>query len=89
MDEDLISQEQLFAVIKNQIVSSYPPETKIAFSRLTGLGYNEVDTNKMIGKCLYIELVDALKHKKEFDRDRYKQNLDLLPQLPAEYKFGL
>ncbi len=82
MQDNAISQEQIFAAIKNQIVSSYPPETKTTFSRLVRMGFNESETYEMISQCLSIEYADALMDKKAFDRNRYVRNLNLLPQLP-------
>ena len=37
---------QIFEVIKNQIMSNDPPETKLTYDRLIALGYSEFETKR-------------------------------------------
>ena len=82
MEPNLIIRDQIFEIIKNQIENNDPPETKITYSKLQGMGYDEFETMKMLGQCLSIELFDVLKHRKPFNKNRFVRNLHLLPQSP-------
>ena len=76
-------RDQIFEIIKNQIKNNEPPETKITYSKLIELGFSEMETMKMIGQCVAVEIFEILKNKKPFDERRYIRNLDLLPQSPV------
>ncbi len=77
-------KEQIFEIITNQLNDNNPVETKMTYFRLMHLGFNEFDSKKLIGQCVIIELFDAIKNKKPFDKKRYKKNLDQLPLKPIE-----
>ena len=84
MESNEIVREQIFEIIKNQIKSNNPPETKETFDRLKEIGYSDNDAQKLIGQCVAIELFDVLKHKKPFDELRYISNLKKLPEEPFD-----
>ena len=75
-------RDEFFQVIKNQIEANDPPETKITYNRLIGLGYSELETHQLIGQCLGVEIFDVLKNSKPFNESRYIRNLKQLPQKP-------
>jgi len=82
MESNEIVREQIFEIIKNQIKDNNPPETKLTYNRLIGLGYNDFETKQLIGQCVSIELYNVLKHKKAFDENRFVKNLKKLPEEP-------
>lgn len=84
MESNEIIREQIFETIKNQINANDPPETKQTFERLKGLGFSDLDSKKLIGQCVAVELFDVLKHQKPFDESRYVANLKKLPKEPFE-----
>ena len=75
-------KDEIFQVIKNQLDANDPPETKITYNRLISLGYNEFETNQLIGQCVAFEIFEVFKHKKPFNRIRYIKNLNQLPKQP-------
>ena len=77
-------RDEIFQVIKNQLDANDPPETKIIYDRLISLGYNEFETNQLIGQCIAVEIFDVLKHKKPYNKNRYIKNLNQLPKEPFE-----
>ncbi len=84
MESNDIIREQIFKIIKNQIKSNKPPETKQALTRLVDSGYNDRDARMLIGQCVAVELFHVLKFKKPFDNDRYVSNLKKLPEEPFD-----
>ena len=84
MESNEIIREELFKVIQNQFKANDPPETKIAFDRLTEQGYTEFQAMQLIGQCLAIEVYGALKNKNPYNHDRYVKNLNNLPKEPVE-----
>ena len=86
MKSNEIVREQIFEIIKNQIASNTPPETKQTLKRLINVGYSDQDARMLIGQCLAVELFDVLKHKKPYNNDRYVSNLKKLPEEPFDKK---
>jgi predicted house-cleaning noncanonical NTP pyrophosphatase (MazG superfamily) len=84
METNKIIREQIFEIIKNQIKSNNPPETKDTLDRLKKIGYSDEDTTKLIGQCVAIELFNVLKHNQPFDELRYISNLKKLPKEPFD-----
>ena len=82
MEANVILRNQIFEIIKNQIENNDPPETKLTYSRLRAMGYDELETMEMIGQCLAIEFFDIVKHQKPMNIHRFVQNLQLLPKSP-------
>jgi len=75
-------RDQIFKIIKNQITSNDPPETKITYDRLISLGYSEFETKKLIGQCVAVEIFTVIKEQKPFNEARYIKNLKQLPREP-------
>jgi hypothetical protein len=84
MESNEILREQIFEIIKNQIESNTPPETKQTLKRLVDSGYSVQDARMLIGQCLAVELFSVLKLKKPFNNDRYVSNMKKLPEEPFE-----
>jgi len=84
METNEVMRKEIFKIINNQIRANKPPETKLAFKRLTDLGYDDFVTKQLIGQCLAVELFGMLKHKKPFDEQRYIKNLNRLPKEPLD-----
>jgi len=77
-------RDEIFQIIKNQLEANDPPETKITYNKLISLGYNEFETNQLIGQCVAVEIFDVLKNKKPFNKSRYIKNLNQLPKEPFD-----
>lgn len=84
MKANEILREQIFEIIKNQLRSNNPPETKATYNRLLEDGFDDSDTRQMIGQCLAVELFNIMKFGKPFDNKRYIKNLKALPKEPFE-----
>jgi len=77
-------KEQVFEIIKNQLIANDPPETKITYDRLRKLGYDDLQTRQMIGQCLIIEIFEVIKNQKPYNNTRYINNLQKLPEDPFD-----
>ena len=75
---------QIFEVIKNQIMSNDPPETKLTYDRLIALGYSEFETKQLIGQCVALEMFTVIKEQLPFNEARYVKNLKQLPKEPFD-----
>lgn len=84
MESNEIIKNQIFEIIKNQLKNNNPPETKQTLKRLKKLGYSELDSKKLIGQCIAVELFNIMKYKKPFDETRYISNLKKLPDEPFD-----
>jgi len=71
-------------VVKNQIRDNNPPETKMNYDRLKGLGFSEHETMQYLGACLSTAMFEMLKHKRPFNNERYVKNLNQLPKMPFD-----
>jgi len=84
MKTNKIMRKQIFEIIKNQIQLNNPPETKLNFDRLKGMGFSDLDTKKLIGQCIAVELFRVFKHKESFNEKRYVSNMNKLPEEPFD-----
>lgn len=84
MKPNKVLQQQIFAIIDNQIKSGDPAETKQTFDRLVKSGCSTTDAKKYIGQCVAVELFNIMKYKQPFDEKRYVRNLLNLPKEPFE-----
>ncbi|MBF0097704.1 MAG: hypothetical protein HQM04_15150 [Magnetococcales bacterium] len=80
-DRENAAREILLAV-DNQLHSPDMPEVKATYERMLSLGYDDEDARKLIGSALACEIFLILAENQEFDRDRYRATLDMLPELP-------
>ena len=84
MESNEIIREQIFEIIKNQVESNTPPETKQTLKRLVDSGYSDQDARMLIGQCVAVELFSILKLEMPFKNDRYVSNLKKLPEEPFD-----
>ena len=84
MESNEIIRKQIFEIIKNQIESNTPPETKQTLKRLIDSGYRDQNARMLIGQCVAVELFSVLKLQKPFNNDRYVSNLKKLPEEPFD-----
>lgn len=84
METNEILREQIFEIIKNQLMSNDPPETKATYDRLIKSGFDDFKTKQMIGQCLAVELFDVMKFGKPYNNERYIKNLKALPEGPFD-----
>ena len=74
--------EQLIPAVEQQLESKETPFVKKHFDRLISDGETEQETKMMIALCLADESNRMFIEKRDFDLDRYKQLLSVLPVLP-------
>lgn len=77
-------RDQIFEIIENQLRENNPPETKQTYDRLISEGFAELETRKMIGQCLSLEMFEVIKFRRKYNNTRYIENLKNLPQKPFE-----
>ena len=82
MEKNEILGEQILEIVQNQLNANDPPETRMTYDRLKGEGYNEKKIKQMIGSCVIVEIYDVMKSGKEFNEERYINNLKKLPKGP-------
>ncbi|MEK6776567.1 MAG: hypothetical protein AABY87_06790 [bacterium] len=71
-------------IVNNQLRQNDPPETRETLNRLKSEGISEADAKIYIAQAVCVEVWDAMKNKKEFNRDRFLRNLKNLPNEPKE-----
>ena len=71
--------EAVFEAINNQIQGQNPPETKQTYDRLMKEIKNHDEVMKYIGVAMMAEILDILKSKKPFNKKRYIERLNKLP----------
>ena len=71
-------------IVENQLRDNDPPEAGEAINRLLSQGISEDDARIYIGQAVCVEIWDIMKNGKEFDLERYKRNLESLPEEPSE-----
>ena len=72
----------ILEVVDNQLRANDPPETRSTLDRLIGEGYSEKAAKELIACVVTSEIYDVMKNKEEFDRQRFVDALNKLPQLP-------
>ena len=73
--------EAVFEAINNQIQGQNPPETKQTYDRLMKEIKNHDEVMKCIGVVMMAEILDILKSKKPFNKKRYIERLNKLPDI--------
>lgn len=79
-----IIREQILEAVKNQMAANNPPEVNLTYKRLRALGYSDLDTRLYIAQCLSVQIFHVAKHGKQFDENRYNNDLRALPKPPFE-----
>ena len=77
--------EAVFEAINNQIQGNNPPETKQTYDRLMKEIKNHDEVMKYIGVVMMAEILDILKSKKPFNKKRYIERLNKLPDISWSY----
>jgi len=83
-----IIQKEILKVVRNQLRSNNPPETKKTLNRLMSQNIQKDDAMKLIGCVMQEELLEIDKQQRMFDEEKYVKALQALPKLPwdTEYK---
>ncbi len=84
METNEIVRKQILEIVKNQLKSNNPPETKITYDRLRKEGFDDLETKQLIGQCVSVEIFEVLKSGKPYNNVRYVKNLKELPKEPFE-----
>lgn len=84
MEINEVIREQTLQIIENQLKENDPPETKSTYDRLIKEGFNDLQTRKMLGQCVTVELFEVFKLGKPYNNERYIKNLGELPKEPFE-----
>jgi hypothetical protein len=84
MKPNLRARESIFQIIDNQIKNNDPPETAMTFKRLKKEGFDDFTVKQLIGQCVAVEIYDMLKNKRPFDKERFINHLNKLPEEPFE-----
>ena len=71
-------------VVENQIRDGDPPETRQTLERLKSQGISDADARIYIGQAVCVEVWDIMRNKKEFNTERFVNNLKALPAEPKE-----
>jgi len=79
--ESIFSEEAVFEAINNQIEDNDPPETKKTYDRLMKELKNHDEVMEYLGVVMRSEVLDILKSKKPFNRKRYVERLNKLPDV--------
>lgn len=59
-------------------------ETKINFERLKSEGFSEFESKQLIGQFIALETFRILKFNEEYNKKRFIDNLNNLPDDPLE-----
>ena len=79
--ESPFSEEAVLEAINNQIENNDPPETKKTYDRLMKEIKNHDEVMEYLGVVMRSEIIDILKSKKPFNRKRYVERLNRLPDV--------
>ena len=74
--------EAIMMAVEEQISDEGMAEAREALARLESEGWSTENAKKLIGQCLIVEFFDINKHNKPFDKGRYVNNLNNLPESP-------
>ena len=75
-------RNRILTIVAEQISTNNPPEVKKTYLRLQQEGFDEMDSKKLIGQCVALELYEIIKNQNPFNLERYIKNLTLLPNEP-------
>ncbi len=71
-------------IVEKQLEDNEPPETKATLRRLVGEGHEEDRAKELIGCVVTTVVYDVLKNEQKYNRIKYVNALNKLPQLPWE-----
>lgn len=84
MNSNDIIREHIFEIVKNQIKSNNPPETKATLDRLRKQGFDDSQAKQMIAQCVSVEIFEVMKYRKPYNNERYIKNLNALSKEPFD-----
>ena len=79
--ESVFSEEAVLKEIKNQIENNDPPETRQTYDRLMKEIKNHDEVMEYLGVVMRSEILEILISKKPFNRKRYVERLNRLPDI--------
>ena len=74
--------EEMKEVVRRQISSHDPPETKQTYDRLIKQGIAKDEVIRLLAVVLAAEIFDIMKENEPFNLERYIRRLDKLPIEP-------
>jgi uncharacterized protein with ATP-grasp and redox domains len=77
-------RQAFLRIVRNQLRSGKPPETKATLERLMAEGYSRDHSMKLIAAVVATEIVDMLNENEPFKEARYLAALQALPKLPFD-----
>ena len=72
----------ILQIVSRQIKGNDPPETKQTLERLIAEGYSAKDAKELIGAVVATHLFDMLNEMQKFDKTKFVEQLNKLPELP-------
>ncbi|NQT62000.1 MAG: hypothetical protein HQ556_03485 [Candidatus Marinimicrobia bacterium] len=75
--------EEMKEVVRRQISSNDPPETKQTYDRLIEQGLAEDEVMRLLAVVVASEIFDVMKKGEPFNLERYKRRLEKLPAEPT------
>jgi len=74
--------EEMKEVVRRQINSNDPPETKQTYDRLIKEGFPKEEVMRQLAVVVAAEIFDVMKNGESFNQERYIKKLNDLPNLP-------
>ncbi|MCC6288534.1 MAG: hypothetical protein IT249_11685 [Chitinophagaceae bacterium] len=84
MKTNQVVKQQILQIVDNQLKSKEPPETKQTYDRLLKSGITDKNARMYIGQCVVVEIFDVLKYQQPFNKKRFIENLNKLPEEPFD-----
>jgi len=75
-------KHQILEIVKEQLKSLDPPETKQTYDRLISSGISDKEARRLLGCVVSNEIFYILKDEQQFDHARFVEALNGLPELP-------
>lgn len=69
-------------IIDKQIRYNDPPETAHTYHRLIKDSFTDIEARRLISMAVNVELFRLMNHGEAFNRERFLENLNGLPDLP-------
>jgi len=74
----------MLEAVDNQLRDLNPPEAAETYNRLIAGGRSDQEARQLIAVALSAEMFEMMKHKKDYNPERYIGYLHKLPKLPWE-----
>lgn len=82
MEHNQRLKSAILEVVKNQLDSNDPPETKQTLERLIAEGFSKKEAKELLGTVVVAEVFEVMNAGKPFDKKRYVAALNRLPEVP-------